>query len=64
MIELAKAKAETNNVKNIDFEQAIIFDDKLKTQSFDVILCFYLLHLLEDPPRAMQRINDLLKMFA
>ena len=61
MIELAKGKAEANKVKNIDFEQATIFDEKFKTKSFDVILCFYLLHLLEDTPRVMQRINDLLK---
>ena len=61
MIELAKAKAEENKVRNIDFEQATIFDDKFKTESFDVILCFYVLHLLKDTPRVMQRINDLLK---
>jgi 2-polyprenyl-3-methyl-5-hydroxy-6-metoxy-1,4-benzoquinol methylase len=41
--------------------QATIFDEKLQTGSFDVILCFYLLHLLEDTPRVMLRINDLMK---
>ncbi len=61
MIELAKEKAKENEVQNIYFEQATIFDEKLKTQSFDVILCVYLFHLLEDTPRVMQRINDLLK---
>lgn len=61
MIELAKEKAEENKVRNIDFEQATIFDEKFKTESFDVILCFYLLHLLEDTPGVIQRINDLLK---
>jgi 2-polyprenyl-3-methyl-5-hydroxy-6-metoxy-1,4-benzoquinol methylase len=61
MIELAKGKAKENKVLNIDFEQTTIFDKKLKTESFDVILCFYLLHLLEDTPRVMKRINNLLK---
>jgi len=61
MIELAKGKAEENKVRNIDFEQATIFDEKFKTESFDVILCLYLLHLLEDLPRVMKRINNLLK---
>lgn len=61
MIELAEGKAEENKVRNIDFEQATIFDEKFKTESFEVILCFYLLHLLKDTPRVMQRINDLLK---
>jgi 2-polyprenyl-3-methyl-5-hydroxy-6-metoxy-1,4-benzoquinol methylase len=61
MIELAKRKAEESKVRNIDFEQATIFDEKFKTESFDVILCFYLLHLLENTSRVMQRINNLLK---
>jgi 2-polyprenyl-3-methyl-5-hydroxy-6-metoxy-1,4-benzoquinol methylase len=61
MIELAKGKAKEHTVRNIDFMQATIFDEKLQTGSFDVILCFYLLHLLEDTPRIMLRINDLLK---
>ncbi len=61
MIELAKGKAKEHTVRNIDFVQATIFDEKLQTGSFDVILCFYLLHLLEDTPRVMLRINDLLK---
>lgn len=61
MIEIAKRKAEERKVQNIDFAQATIFDEKLKTGSFDAILCFYLLHLVEDTPKVMQRINDLLK---
>lgn len=61
MIELAKGKAKEHKVRNIDFVHATIFDEKLQTGSFDVILCFYLLHLLEDTPRVMLRINDLLK---
>ena len=61
MIELAKRKTEERNVKNFDFAHTTIFDDKLETGSFDAILCFYLLHLVEDTPKVMQRINDLLK---
>jgi 2-polyprenyl-3-methyl-5-hydroxy-6-metoxy-1,4-benzoquinol methylase len=61
MIEAAKEKTVEGKVKNIDFAQTTIFDEKLKTGSFDVILCFYLLHLVEDTPKVMQRINELLK---
>ncbi|MGA9294306.1 MAG: class I SAM-dependent methyltransferase [Ignavibacteriaceae bacterium] len=57
MIELAKEKSEEHKVKNINFEQITIFDEKLKTESFDIILCFYLLHLVEDSRKVMQRIN-------
>ncbi len=61
MIEAAKGKTVERNFKNIDFAQTTIFDEKLKIGSFDVILCFYLLHLVEDTPKVMQRINELLK---
>jgi len=61
MIEAAKGKTVERKVKNIDFAQTTIFDEKLKTGSFDVILCFNLLHLVEDTPKVMQRINELLK---
>jgi 2-polyprenyl-3-methyl-5-hydroxy-6-metoxy-1,4-benzoquinol methylase len=61
MIEAAKGKTVERKVKNIDFEQTTIFDEKFKKGSFDVILCFYLLHLMEDKPNVMRRINELLK---
>ena len=61
MIEAAKRKTVERKVKNIDFAQTTIFDEKLKTGSFDVILCFHLLHLVEDTPKVIQRINELLK---
>jgi 2-polyprenyl-3-methyl-5-hydroxy-6-metoxy-1,4-benzoquinol methylase len=61
MIEAAKGKTVERKVKNIDFTQTTIFDEILKPGSFDVILCFYLLHLVEDKPNVMLRINELLK---
>lgn len=61
MIEAAKGKTVERKVNNIDFVQTTIFDEILKPGSFDVILCFNLLHLVEDKPNVMQRINELLK---
>ncbi|MCK9212670.1 MAG: methyltransferase domain-containing protein [Ignavibacteriaceae bacterium] len=61
MIEAAKRKTVVHKVKNIDFAQTTIFDEKLKKGSFDVIFSFHLLHLVEDTPKVMQRINELLK---
>jgi len=61
MIDAAKEKSMTSQQKNIDFEQMTIFDEKLQIGSFDVILSFYLLHLLEDTQKEMQRIHELLK---
>jgi 2-polyprenyl-3-methyl-5-hydroxy-6-metoxy-1,4-benzoquinol methylase len=61
MIEAAKGKTVERKVKNIDFAQTTIFDEKFKKGSFDVILCFNLLHLVDDKPKVMRKINELLK---
>jgi len=61
MIAIAKEKAEEQKVQNVNFLQSTLFDEKLKKESFDVILAFNLIHLLEDAQGAMKRINELLK---
>jgi len=61
MIEIAKKKADGSKIENIDYAHSTIFDERYKRGSFDVILVFYILHLLEDTQKVMQRINELLK---
>ena len=61
MIAAAKRNAAERKIQNTDFTQATIFDQRLKQESFDVILAFGILHLLKDPSQAIQRINKLLK---
>ena len=56
MIETAKRKAG----KNVNFAKATIFE-KYEKETFNVILAFNILHLLEEPQKVMQRINELLK---
>ncbi len=61
MISIAKERAEEQKVQNINFAQTTLFDEKLKKESFDVILAFNLIHLLEDTQAVMKRINELLR---
>jgi 2-polyprenyl-3-methyl-5-hydroxy-6-metoxy-1,4-benzoquinol methylase len=61
MIELAKKKATEQKIANVDFIKGIILDDRFELGSFDVILTFNILHLLKDCPKALHRINELLK---
>lgn len=61
MIKIAKIKADGRKIENIYFAHSTIFDERYKRGLFDVILVFYILHLLEDPHKVMQRINELLK---
>lgn len=61
MIELAKTKAQKHQIKNIEYRQATIFDSYLKPASYDVILCFHVLHLLESAEQVVSRMHKLLK---
>ena len=61
MIEVAKRKADKRNIENITFTQSSIFDERFKQESFNVIVAFNILHLLEDTQKVMQQINKLLK---
>jgi len=61
MIEIAKNKASLRKIGNIDFARTTIFDEKFKEGSFDAIIAFNIFHLLEEPQRYFQRINQILK---
>jgi 2-polyprenyl-3-methyl-5-hydroxy-6-metoxy-1,4-benzoquinol methylase len=61
MIEIAKRIATERNIENIHYAQGTIFDQSYKQESFNVILAFNILHLLEDIHEVMPRINELLK---
>ena len=61
MIEVARKRLNKLPNKNIDFIHATLFDEQFKSESFDVITAFNILHLLENPKIAIHRIHDLLK---
>ena len=48
MIEIARRKAEIENIKNITFEQSTIDELNLDHSSLDVVLGMSILHLLDD----------------
>jgi len=61
MIEIAKSKANARHIDNIHYAQATIFDERYRKESFNVILAFRILHMLEDIQAVVRRINELLK---
>ena len=61
MVEIAKRKAVEFKKRNVKFEQATIFDERLEMSSFDTIMAFNILHLLDDTKSAIVRIDQLLK---
>ena len=46
MIDIAQRKAAEGKIKNIDFVQSTIFDERLRGASFDVILVFNIIHFV------------------
>jgi 2-polyprenyl-3-methyl-5-hydroxy-6-metoxy-1,4-benzoquinol methylase len=61
MLEIAKRKAVERKIENLDFIQATLFDERFTRESYDVILAFGILHLLENNQLIIQRITELLK---
>jgi len=61
MIAVAKRIAGERNREHIHFAQKTLFDEGYHAGSFDVILAFNILHLLEDPQQVVVRVNELLK---
>ena len=61
MIDVAKRKAAESRTKNAGFMQATIFDSRLEKGSFDVVLAWGILHLVDDRPDVIKRIQELLK---
>jgi len=61
MLDTARKKANQKNIENIDFLHANIFDERLTKGGFDVVLAFNILHLLENPQKAIHQINTLMK---
>ena len=60
MIELANQKAHDRQVDNVVFDQIDAFDQRLIGNSFSAIIAFSIFHLLDDVPKALARLHDLL----
>jgi ubiquinone/menaquinone biosynthesis C-methylase UbiE len=61
MIELANQKAQDRQEENINFIQADAFDQRLVNNSFSAIIAFSIFHLVDDIPRVLAKLNDLLR---
>ena len=61
MISEATKKKNKLNIENVSFSQGTIFNDDLEKTSFDKIIAFAIIHLMEDSDKVIQRIHELLK---
>jgi 2-polyprenyl-3-methyl-5-hydroxy-6-metoxy-1,4-benzoquinol methylase len=61
LIELARSNASERGIENVHYAHATIFDQRYENESFDAILAFRVLHVLEGVESVMHRIHELLK---
>ena len=61
MIEIAKGKAEANNINNVTFEQLTIDELSVPDSTYDMVLGLSILHLLEDKEAAIVKVYKMLK---
>lgn len=61
MITAAQRKAAQRNIANVHFAHTTLFDASYPEGSFDVVMAFNILHLMEDIGSVLARINALLK---
>jgi 2-polyprenyl-3-methyl-5-hydroxy-6-metoxy-1,4-benzoquinol methylase len=61
MIEIAQAKADAGNIKNVAFECSAIDGFSTPDQSLDVVLGLNILHLLENKEEIIAKVHKMLK---
>ena len=61
MIKEARKKKNELKIANASFAQGTIFKNDLKNASFDKIVSYGVIHLLDDKEKVIQRIHELLK---
>lgn len=61
MIKIATKKAHDQGISNVSFIACDLFNSDIENGPYDAVLALNLLHLLEDAPGAIRRINSLIK---
>lgn len=61
MLEIAKGKADADNVENVTFEQSTIEQLGVAGNSLDAVLGMSILHLLDDKEEAIAKVHEILK---
>jgi len=61
LIAIANQRLSDRKLKNVEFIKTSIFDNRLLPESYDVVMAFYFLHLVEDIELIFNRIAYLLK---
>jgi ubiquinone/menaquinone biosynthesis C-methylase UbiE len=61
LLAIAEQRKAERKLDNIEFIKTSLYDERLKADSFDVVMAFFVLHFFEDTDAVFKRIHDLLK---
>lgn len=61
MLDIGRGRASEAGIENITFQQATVENLEAQPASFDVVLALNILHLIEDPVAAVNKVSTLLK---
>ena len=61
LLAIAEQRKAERKIENVEFIQTTVFDERFEPGRFDVVMAFYLLHLIEDIDEVVRRIHGLLK---
>jgi len=61
LLAIAEKRMAERKIENVEFIQTTVFDKRFEHGRFDVVMAFYILHLLEDIDEVIRRIHGLLK---
>ena len=61
LLAIAEQRKAERKLDNIEFIKTSLYDERLKAESFDIVMAFYVLHFFEDLDAVIKRIHALLK---
>ena len=61
LLAIAEQRKSERKIRNVEFIQTTVFDERLEVDGFDVVMAFFVLHFFADVDAAFKRIHDLLK---
>ena len=61
LLAIAEQRKAERKLDNIEFIKISLYDERLKADSFDVVMAFFVLHFFEDIDAVFKRIHNLLK---
>ena len=61
LLAIAEMRKDEREIKNVEFVQTTVFDERFDNGSFNVVMAFYVLHFCEDIDEVFRRIYDILK---